>query len=509
MDGMRQPTEPNEKSFRGFVRTLAIWAAIALTVVLGFHFYLMLYFPGTPQTSGLFRAVVPYWTLISYTAYILQSPVHLLAQGFLLLLPPAWKNLFPEMSAALLMSVVTHHPLAVCQSHYPGQLVWLDLLAIVFWNCLLCLMCQCFWYLQDNRNVGDSVGAALVSWKEKQRRQAFITQNAAEPPLPPSSAPSFGSVDSSAASEPPQNTRVFVTRDVTPTPPPAPSSRLTDSRMLDRLSQSKQQPANPSIIIPREMTSHDWEAYKQEQGDFMVRDMLRQLQRENSNLHAQQQQLRSTFSQYFSPNVAHYLESNKGTFQNVSNQTHRVSVLFCDIRGFSSYSQSASSDEVLKFLSEYFEIASHFILQRYNGVISKLMGDGFMAYWGFPVPDGDHAYVATRAALDILHEVALRNHIKSGKNPLNIGIGIATGEALIGNIGSDDFKDFTLIGPTVNMASRLEEANKRLNTSLLISGATYEALQGRLPCQNCGKVEIRGWDETQPVYAPVLKKLEI
>jgi class 3 adenylate cyclase len=263
----------------------------------------------------------------------------------------------------------------------------------------------------------------------------------------------------------------------------------SDVRTSERLSQTKKQPNTmPPPMIIRNNSRPDIEQYKKEQGDLMVRDMIRQLQQENSSLQAQQNNLRSTFSQYFSPDVLHYLENNKGTFQTVDNEKHLISVLFCDIRGFSNYSLTASSEEIVKYLGEYFEIASHYVLQKHNGIISK--------------------YTATIAALGILHEVALRNQTNPGKAPLNIGIGIATGEVIVGNIGSDDFKDFTLIGPAVNMASRLENANKDLGTSLLISDATYKALQGRISCRDCGEVEIRGWQNTEHVYAPVIKKLE-
>jgi adenylate cyclase len=178
--------------------------------------------------------------------------------------------------------------------------------------------------------------------------------------------------------------------------------------------------------------------------------------------------------------------------------------MFCDIRGFSAYSQTAAPAEMVAFLDEYFSIASYVILHRFDGVINKLMGDGLLAYWGFPLPQEDHAYIATQAAIQILKEVDLRNRTTSHPMPLNVGIGIASGEAIVGNIGSADFKDFTLLGVPVNLASRLEEANKRLNTSLLISSATYAGLKGRLDCRDCGEVEIRGWQGNERIFAPRL-----
>lgn len=450
---------------------------LGISLLLGFRFYLMLYFPGTAQTLPLFKLVYPHWEWFSQVVTALKSPLVMVCQILFPKLPA--QSGFPEMPAAKLMAMLTHQPVGMYLIAFPGKAEWLTLLAIPFWNILLAGA-----YLGMKYLMGDASTPSVWHQSRELLTDYLDRQAMRRKPI---------------ASPLPRIEKRNQTRQE-PTPSPsAPASEQTQAR----LSQTRNMDLNMPQV--QRHTQQDWDNYKFQEGELMVRDMVRQLQRENANLQAQQQQLKSTFSQYFSPQVAQYLESNKGSFENIENQRHIITVLFCDIRGFSNYSQSASSDELVKFLSEYFDIASYYILHKYNGIVSKLMGDGLMAYWGFPVPNDDHAFIATAAALDIMKEVAFRNHTKPQATPLQIGIGIATGEAIVGNIGSVDFKDFTLIGTPVNMASRLEEANKRLNTSLLVSEATYKALKGRIPCHDYGKIPIRGWQAPEHVYAPIIK----
>lgn len=449
---------------RTFPRAIG-FTMLLITLLLGLRFCLMLFFPGTLQTKVIFQVLAPHWELFSGAVVLLKMPLTLL---FNLLLPHPPPG-FPEMQASLLMASFTHKPLSFYQGAYPGQVEWLTLLAIPFWN--IVLLGGYFGLLLFKESAVDAVvqqsGELLADYQSQKRLNRLQAQKQKESP-----------------------------------PPTVEPSAPADAKTQARLSQAKNLPANmPKVQRPSE---EEVETYKKQEGDLIVRDMVSQLQRENSSLQSQQKHLKSTFSRYFSPQVLQYLESNKGVFQNIDNQKHMISVLFCDIRGFSTYSQSAESEELVKFLGEYFDIANYYILHKYNGIVSKLMGDGLMAYWGFPVPNADHAYIATLAAIDILCDVAERNRKNPSATPLKIGIGIATGEAIVGNIGSTDFKDFTLLGTPVNMAARLEEANKKLGTSLLISDATHAALKGRIQCQHFGGVSIRGWENPEQVYGPVI-----
>lgn len=459
--------------------------AVMINGILGLWLILMVYFPGTNQTVWLFQIILPFWGGLSSACLMLNSPVKFLVKFIPATALIHLQGWFPEVSAAKFAAFLTHKPLVHCLLMFPGKIEWLTLLSILFWDLLLLAIYQGYGYMTENLDVHAAVQVSKAILMEHQ-----INRQIEKKLRPGKSHGVPGREDSKDSPHRDQE------------------GEKQHHQTLDRLSKTRNQPATsstPPIIVKPNM--QDWENYKQEQGDLMVRDMVRQLQRENASLHAQQDKLRSTISQYFSPKVLSYLEANRGNFQSVNNEKHQISVLFCDIRGFSNYSLSASSDEIVNFLGEYFEIASHFILNKHDGVVSKLMGDGLMAYWGFPVPNADHAYIATRAALDILHEVDLRNHIKSSQTPLNIGIAIATGEVVVGNVGSTDFKDFTLIGSSVNMAARLEETNKTLGTRLLISDETYKALKGRISCQDYGQIQIRGWQSTEHVYGPHIPKL--
>jgi adenylate cyclase len=237
--------------------------------------------------------------------------------------------------------------------------------------------------------------------------------------------------------------------------------------------------------------------------DTHVRKVLQQLRQENRILALQKQELRSTFSHYFAPTVLSYLEANPEVLQRSMNQTHWVTVLFCDIRNFTKFSESHTSEEINQYLADFFDIVNHVILTVYNGTINKLIGDSVMAFWNFPMPVENHAELATLAAVSILEAIDRRNQ-QPGVFPLKVGIGLSTGEVSIGNIGSREFKDFTVIGPAVNLASRLQEATKQFPTCLLLDEATYVALQHNIACADVGDVALRGLEGHHRLYYPLI-----
>jgi adenylate cyclase len=236
--------------------------------------------------------------------------------------------------------------------------------------------------------------------------------------------------------------------------------------------------------------------------DPAIREMLNSLKRENMELQVQKQELRSTFSQYISPKVVKYLEQNRQAFQGIANQKQQVTILFCDIRGFTSFSQSHTPEEIAQFLGSYYSIVNDIIINRFDGTINKLMGDGLMAYWGFPIPTAEHPMIATQAGLAILKALDERN--AQAEQAIQIGIGICSGEVVVGNIGSKDFMDFTLIGDPVNLASRIEGINKILQTRILITETTYRGLRGKIRCKSHGPQDIRGWQGQLQVFEPTL-----
>lgn len=178
-----------------------------------------------------------------------------------------------------------------------------------------------------------------------------------------------------------------------------------------------------------------------------------------------------------------------------------VTVLFSDIRGFTSMSEKMSAQEVSQLLNEYFSEMEP-IVAKYNGIINKFIGDAVMAVFGEPIQDDLHPLNAVRCGYEMLEKVSELDTKwqKEGKPTIQIGIGINTGEVFVGNIGSEKRMEYTVIGDTVNLASRLEGYNKTYKTHILISSSTYEAVQDKISVNKISDVEIRGKAEKMDIY---------
>ena len=178
-----------------------------------------------------------------------------------------------------------------------------------------------------------------------------------------------------------------------------------------------------------------------------------------------------------------------------------LTVLFADIRGFTSMSEKMSAEEVSIILNDYFtEIEP--IIGKYNGVINKFIGDAVMAIFGEPIQDKDHAINALRCANEMLKKVEdlQVKWLKEGKPKIEIGVGINTGEAFIGNIGSEKRLEYTVIGDMVNLASRIESYNKIYKTNFLISSTTYEKVRDIVDVIKISEVTIRGKSKKLNIY---------
>ena len=178
-----------------------------------------------------------------------------------------------------------------------------------------------------------------------------------------------------------------------------------------------------------------------------------------------------------------------------------VTVLFADIRGFTSISEKLTAEEVSMILNEYFT-AIEPIISKYNGVINKFIGDAVMAIFGEPIQDINHARNAVLCANEMLKKVdELRDKwLFEGKPKIEIGIGINTGEAFVGNIGSEKRLEYTVIGDMVNLASRIESYNKVYKTNLLISSSTYSHVSSIADVIKISEVTIRGKSKKMDIY---------
>jgi adenylate cyclase len=178
-----------------------------------------------------------------------------------------------------------------------------------------------------------------------------------------------------------------------------------------------------------------------------------------------------------------------------------ITVHFSDIADFTTVSETLDPEQLVPLLSEYLGAMSAEILAS-NGTIDKYIGDAIMAFWGAPSPVADHAFIACRTALENQRTLArLREEWAArGQPALRARVGLHTGVAVVGNIGSDARLDFTAIGDTVNLASRVEGLNKTYGTELMITEATHRLVEGRVVARTLDRVAVKGKAQAEMVY---------
>ena len=179
-----------------------------------------------------------------------------------------------------------------------------------------------------------------------------------------------------------------------------------------------------------------------------------------------------------------------------------ITVLFSDIRNFTSYSEKHNAEEVVDLLNGYFNDMIEAVF-RERGTLDKMIGDGLMAFFGEPYKDGKEAERAVRCAIEMQRRLAAFNELQRLKEEpeIRIGIGIHSGEAIVGNIGSQRRMDFTAIGDTVNTASRLETLTKKYKTPILISEETQKLIGNTFDVKEIGKELLKGKEREVLVYA--------
>lgn len=189
-------------------------------------------------------------------------------------------------------------------------------------------------------------------------------------------------------------------------------------------------------------------------------------------------QIKKIFSSYVTEKVVNELIKNP-SMAKLGGARREVTVLFSDIRDFTTLSEKLPPEKVVEILNEYFSTMAEIIF-KWEGTLDKFMGDAIMVFWGAPLPQNDHPEKALKCAIEMISKLRyLHSKWKAENKPLlKIGIGISTGEVLVGNIGAEGKKmDYTVIGDHVNLACRLEKLNKQFDSEILISEFTYERMK--------------------------------
>ncbi len=216
----------------------------------------------------------------------------------------------------------------------------------------------------------------------------------------------------------------------------------------------------------------------------------------------QKQYILELFGRYVPRDLVRTLASSREAID-TSGESREMSVLFCDIIGFTDLSERMEPRELVRMLNTHFNTVSA-VLFRHGATIDKYMGDAVMAFWGAPLRQPDHARRAVLAALEMVAVVrSLQPEFKArGWPPLEIGIGIGSGSMAVGNMGSDFRLNYTVVGDTVNLAARLEELTRNYHRPILVSETTRDLATG-IAFRELDTVRVRGRNQQTRLFEPV------
>lgn len=240
---------------------------------------------------------------------------------------------------------------------------------------------------------------------------------------------------------------------------------------------------------------------------FILIIVLRHLYTEKEAKH-----IKKIFSNYVTERVVNELIKDP-SMAKLGGERRDVTVLFSDIRGFTALSEKIQPENVIELLNEYFAAMTEVIF-KWEGTLDKFIGDAIMVFWGAPLPQPDHAERAVRCAIEMSQKLKelCKKWSYENKPTINIGIGINTGEVLVGNIGVEGKKmDYTVIGDHVNLASRLEGLNKEFNSEIIISEFTFQRIDNLIKkgvfnsviFKELGEIRVKGREKTVRIYAVI------
>lgn len=214
--------------------------------------------------------------------------------------------------------------------------------------------------------------------------------------------------------------------------------------------------------------------------------------------------IKQAMANYISPQIMDAVLDNPSLLK-LGGEKRELTILFSDIRSFTTLSESIDAEEIVTMLNEYFSKMVEIILKN-KGTVDKFIGDSIMAFWNAPLKTEDHAYLAVKSGIKMIEELEkLKGKWQSeGKKTIDIGISINTGEVIVGNIGSQSIKDYTIIGDNVNTTSRIEGLNSEYMTRLLISESTYEKVKDKVNCTYLTSKRLKGKNKFVRIYEVTL-----
>jgi adenylate cyclase len=215
----------------------------------------------------------------------------------------------------------------------------------------------------------------------------------------------------------------------------------------------------------------------------------------------EKRKIRKTFSQYLSPDVIQLIEKDPQKYIRPGGEIKELTVMFSDIRSFTTISESLTPDQLVNLLNEYLGEMTEVIFAN-QGTLDKYIGDAIMAFWGSPYPQEDHAFRACCCAVQMGQRLRKLNQKweSERRSPISVGIGLNTGLLNVGNMGSAKRLAWTVMGDNVNLASRLEGINKEYHTQIVISEATYEEVADRFVCRELDKIRVKGKNQPVKIY---------
>ena len=214
------------------------------------------------------------------------------------------------------------------------------------------------------------------------------------------------------------------------------------------------------------------------------------------------QQIKKQFEHYLDPRMVKKLQKDPSLLK-LGGETRHMTFLFCDIRGFTPISEQYKDNpaELTKLINRFLTRMTNVIIAN-GGTVDKFMGDCIMAFWNAPLKTKDHQMLAVLTASQMQSELAMLNEQLTAESlpNINIGIGINSGEALVGNMGSDQRFDYSVIGDPVNLAARLESASKTLGHTLIVGEDTKKVIDDKFPFEFVDSITVKGKTEPVNVY---------